>query len=791
MTSLRKVFRNCVLPALACVLGAPAIPAADVPPAKPYEAVAASLRALIRQESKDQDLPAVSIALVSGGQVVWAEGFGFADPPAKIAASADTVYRIGSVSKLFTDVAIMQQVEKGVIDLDAPVSQYLPGFHPGNPYKTPITLRELMSHRSGLTREPPVGHYFDPDNPSLEDTVLSLNSTSLIYPPREHTKYSNAAIATVGYVLQKQFNTPFAAYLRDAVLKPLDMRNSSFEPDPAIVKNLAKAYIWTYDGRKFDAPTFELGMLPAGCMYSTVLDLGKFLSMLFAGGEGERGRVLRKETLESMWKPQFASSREPGRFGIGFALGSLEGRRLVGHGGAIYGFATELAALPSEQLGVVAVTTMDSANAAMSRITNQALRLMLAAKSGKPLPQLSGTEAVPPELARRLAGRYGTGDDAVDLVEQNGALSLLAVRGGYQMALRKSGANLIVDDRLAYGPEIRLLDNAIEINHKILNRVVPPKPAPIRKEWEGLIGEYGWDHDVLYILEKDSRLTALIEWYEYEPLQQVSRDEFLYPRRGLYDNEKLVFVRDPNGRATEVHVGAVVFKRRAIGPAEGSVFRIHPLKGIDELRKEALAAQPPHEEGDFRKPDLVELNALDPSIKLDIRYATTNDFLSTPVYLQAKAYMQRPAAEAVVRASAELKKLGYGLLIHDSYRPWYVTRIFWDATPDDKKIFVANPAEGSRHNRGCAVDLTLYNLATGQPLEMVGVYDEMSPRSYPFYPGGTGLQRWQRNLLRHEMEKQGFRVYDFEWWHFDYQDWRRYPILNLTFEQLEANAGPK
>src|SRR6185312_7284237 len=171
--------------------------------------------------------------------------------------------------------------------------------------------------------------------------------------------------------------------------------------------------------------------------------------------------------------------------------------------------------------------------------------------------------------------------------------------------------------------------------------------------------------------------------------------------------------------------------------------------------------------------------------------ATTNDFLSTPVYLQAKAYMQRPAAEAVVRASTELKKLGYGLLVHDSYRPWYVTRIFWDATPDDKKIFVANPAEGSRHNRGCAVDLPLYNLATGQPLEMVGVYDEMSPRSYPFYPGGTGLQRWQRNLLRHEMEKQGFRVYDFEWWHFDYQDWRKYPILNLTFEQLEANAGPK
>jgi D-alanyl-D-alanine dipeptidase len=116
--------------------------------------------------------------------------------------------------------------------------------------------------------------------------------------------------------------------------------------------------------------------------------------------------------------------------------------------------------------------------------------------------------------------------------------------------------------------------------------------------------------------------------------------------------------------------------------------------------------------------------------------------------------------------------------------------MFWDGTPDDKKIFVANPAEGSRHNRGCAVDLTLYDLKTGQPLRMTGGYDEMSERSYPFYPGGTSLQRWQRDLLRHVMEGEGFTVYDYEWWHFDYQDWRRYPILNLTFEQLDNLKKP-
>ena len=131
----------------------------------------------------------------------------------------------------------------------------------------------------------------------------------------------------------------------------------------------------------------------------------------------------------------------------------------------------------------------------------------------------------------------------------------------------------------------------------------------------------------------------------------------------------------------------------------------------------------------------------------------------------------------------------YGLLIHDAYRPWYVTKIFWDATPQEGKIFVADPAQGSRHNRGCAVDLTLYDLATGKPIEMPGTYDEMSPRSYPDYPGGTSLQRWHRDLLRRAMESEGFTVYEAEWWHFDYKDWKEYPILNVPFEKLGLDAA--
>jgi len=214
------------------------------------------------------------------------------------------------------------------------------------------------------------------------------------------------------------------------------------------------------------------------------------------------------------------------------------------------------------------------------------------------------------------------------------------------------------------------------------------------------------------------------------------------------------------------------------------VFRITPVRPVAELRAEALAARPPQEQGDFLPSDLVDLAKLDQRIKLDIRYATTNDFLSTPVYSSARAFLQRPAAQALLRAHRRLLKQGYGLLIFDAYRPWYVTKIFWDATPPDKHQFVANPAEGSRHNRGCAVDLTLYNLATGREVSMTGVYDEMSDRSYPTYAGGTPEQREHRRVLREAMESQNFKVYETEWWHFDYRDWPRYAIQNIRFEEI-------
>jgi D-alanyl-D-alanine dipeptidase len=194
---------------------------------------------------------------------------------------------------------------------------------------------------------------------------------------------------------------------------------------------------------------------------------------------------------------------------------------------------------------------------------------------------------------------------------------------------------------------------------------------------------------------------------------------------------------------------------------------------------------PPKEAGAFLKPDLVELIKLDETIRLDVRYATANNFAGRAVYKEARAFLQRPAAEALVRASRSLREKGYGLAVFDAYRPWFVTKLFWDITPQDKKQFVANPSKGSRHNRGCAVDLTLYDLKTGREVSMTGEYDEMSERSHVNYTGGTEEQRRLRDTLRAAMEAEGFTVYEPEWWHYDYKDWKQYPILNLGFDELE------
>jgi D-alanyl-D-alanine dipeptidase len=308
-------------------------------------------------------------------------------------------------------------------------------------------------------------------------------------------------------------------------------------------------------------------------------------------------------------------------------------------------------------------------------------------------------------------------------------------------------------------------------------------PPEIPAEWMPLIGEYASGPDTVSLMEDGGELKYL-RWRGERSAMRLDGDSLLVVS-GM--ESPVVILEGASGAVSGIRSEGRVLERLSLGGGDGGGFRIQPVRPVDELRAEALAAEPPVETGDFRDSELVELTSLDPSIRLDVRYATTNNFMGAGFYSAPRAFLQRPAAEALLRAHRWLETQGYGLLVFDGYRPWYVTRMFWDATPPELRTFVANPANGSRHNRGGAVDLTLYDLDTGEAVEMPSGYDEFSPRAAPAYPGGTMRQRWHRALLRIAMEAQGFSVYEVEWWHFDYKDWRYYRIGNQRFEELGVN----
>ena len=182
--------------------------------------------------------------------------------------------------------------------------------------------------------------------------------------------------------------------------------------------------------------------------------------------------------------------------------------------------------------------------------------------------------------------------------------------------------------------------------------------------------------------------------------------------------------------------------------------------------------------------ELIDLEKFVPNIVLDIRYATTNNFTGQKIYHSAKAYARKPVADALKKAQAALNKAGFGIKIFDGYRPYSATVKFYEVYPDT--TFVASPYRGSRHNRGCAVDITLINLKTGQELKMPTAYDAFVREARPTYPVKDPKVRQNRKLLIDVMTKYGFRVNSSEWWHFDFKGYQRYSVLDIPFEELSG-----
>lgn len=764
---------------------APSAPSAASVPA--LAAVAARIDAAAAAEVEDKAVPSIALALVDRSGVIWSGAWGTSDAQGRQPATAADIHRAGSVSKLFTDVAIMRLVEQGRVDLDAPVTRYIPTFAPRNPFGGTITLRQLMAHRSGLIREAPRGHYFDAAARGQADAVASLNDTTLVAAPGTLTKYSNAGIAVVGEVVARVTGMPFEQAVERLVLAPLGMRASGFQ-GKGLATPVAYAQMASFDGGRVAAPTFDLGTPAAGSLYTTVGDLGLFVkAMLNDGALDKTGRLLRHDSLAEMWRRQYPVAR--GRsFGLGFVLGELDGRRTVGHTGAVYGHVADVRLIPEAGIGVIAFSTVDSGTSAQ-RIAGFALGALLAAREGRPLPEWQRTTVVAEDEAVRLSGRYVDGADSVNVRPFEGRLVLDAPERAGEV--RHAGDRFVIDDVQAFDDRIGFAPDGgwLELDGRRFQRRTWTRPPAPAAELAGLIGEYGWDHNILRIYERDGKPYVRIEWVDWQPLTRVGVDHYAFPTdRGLYPLEALRFERDAKGGVTAALLGAIRFPRRDFGADAEAAIRSVMKSGIGALRTAARAATPPVEAPSAKRSDLVAVRSLTPSIRLDIRYAGTNNFMGQQIYEREGAFMQRPAAEALGRIDHALSAQGFGLLIHDAYRPWYVTRMFWDATPEENHVFVADPSKGSRHNRGAAVDLTMYDRTTGSPIVTTGRYDEFSSRSYSNYVGGSDEQRWLREVLRGAMEREGFRVYAQEWWHFDLVGWQDYPIGNQSFDDLSRGG---
>jgi D-alanyl-D-alanine dipeptidase len=334
----------------------------------------------------------------------------------------------------------------------------------------------------------------------------------------------------------------------------------------------------------------------------------------------------------------------------------------------------------------------------------------------------------------------------------------------------------------------RVLAMVVAIMAATSAQTVAPKPADATADQKLILGEF-FAAETLIVNETDGVLRMGTAAGAAGTLLPFAGSDWVWTPPAFPSARHVKIYGKTGRRPDSLVIDGVGYRRRVFDGDDGATFTITPLFPFDELLRRAKAARPPIEQGQFRRSDLTELKTLDTTIRYDIRYASTNNFMGERFYSQARAFLQRPAAQAAVRANTWLRQFGYGILVHDAYRPWYVTKMFWDATPDhQKEVFVADPAKGSRHNRGCALDASLYRLDTGRPADMVSGYDEFSERAFSHYSGGTSVQRWHRELLRIALEREGFSQYEWEWWHFDFGGWKEWPIGVESFEEIEESG---
>jgi CubicO group peptidase (beta-lactamase class C family) len=317
----------------------------------------------VREQMAYQRQPSVVIGVVVDQELLWAKGFGYRDVERKLPATPRTVYRIASITKTFTAMAIMQLRDAGKLQLDDPVVQHLDWFEYRNrfPAAPVVTIRHLLTHTSGLPREANFPYWTDDKFPTREEMVKALKHQESVFPPETKYKYSNLALALAGEVVSVASGEPYADYIRNHILNPLGMTSSSVLTQDIDRERLATGYLMQQpDGSQPTAPeTDSKGLTPAANMSSTVEDLARFVSLQFHSGPMGGGQIIQLSTLQQMHRvhwlnPDWSSGR-----GLGFSVWRQGERTLVGHEGWVAGHRTQIAFDPTAKIGVIVLTNCD------------------------------------------------------------------------------------------------------------------------------------------------------------------------------------------------------------------------------------------------------------------------------------------------------------------------------------------------------------------------------------------------------------------------------------------------
>lgn len=399
-------------------------------------AVRQHLDALIRHEMREHDVTGLSIALVDDQRVVWAFGAGWADAQAKRPADARTLYRMGSISKVLTDTVAMQLVQRGQLDLDAPIQRALPDFRIRSRWSdVPITARGLMTHLSGLPRDVGYAMWGDADQP-FQQMVAGLADADAAYPPGLQFSYSNVGISVLGAAMERASGQRFEALMQASLLDPLGMATASYTGAVSPRPEMSRAY---RKGKLVTEPA--LRDVPAGGLNASVLDIAQFMKFVFAEGraadQGDRGdqQVLPSTALREMLRAQNTQVPLDVNFqvGLGWMLSTLGGEALEGggpvahHGGATINHRSQMVLLPEHKLGVIVAANSASAGPVVNRLAQRALALALEAKTGIHQPERAPAEPITPAAwpeadLQALVGDYTTGAGFVRVTRDGAAL---------------------------------------------------------------------------------------------------------------------------------------------------------------------------------------------------------------------------------------------------------------------------------------------------------------------------------------------------------------------------------